>query len=273
MRTWHAWTSPVKGLFARPDASAPSLRGPGGDLLRRLLSRHRSIIAGALLLISVLGWWYLVAAPMPMPGAHGVWSPGYLTLSFVMWFVMMVAMMTPSVAPVVLLYDRVMHREQTGWHPRTLAFLSGYFIVWGGFSAAATLAQAALIRAGLIDAMGVAGTHQLAAVLLLAVAIYQWSAAKSACLDRCHSPLRFIVQRRRGPLRDLRAGLAHGSWCVGCCGALMLLLFVGGVMNLAWVAIITVAVAAEKLVPKPQQARVLIGVATLFGAAWFGLMA
>ncbi len=261
-------------MCALPDASVPSSRGSGRrGLLRSLLSQHRGIVAGALALISALGWFYLVAAPMPMPGAAGVWSPGYLVLSFLMWFVMMVAMMTPSVAPVVLLYDRVMHRDQPGWHPRTLAFLSGYFITWSGFSAAATLAQAALIRAGLIDAMGVAGTRRVAAVLLLAVGLYQWSAAKTACLDRCHSPLAFIVRRRRGPLRDLRAGLAHGSWCVGCCGALMLLLFVGGVMSLAWVAIITVAVALEKLVPKPQQARMLIGVATLAGAAWLGLTA
>lgn len=236
----------------------------------------RGIVAGALALLTALGWFYLVMAPMPMPALDGVWSAGYLVLSFVMWFVMMVAMMTPSVAPVVLLYDRIMyrgmHRDQPGWHPRTLAFLLGYFIAWAGFSAAATLGQAALIRAGLIDAMGVAGTRRLAAGLLLAVALYQWSAAKTACLERCHSPLGFIVRRRRGPLRDLRAGLAHGTWCVGCCGALMLLLFVGGVMNLAWVAVITVAVAIEKLAPQPQRARMAIGIGALLAAAWFGLM-
>ncbi|MCB1598303.1 MAG: DUF2182 domain-containing protein, partial [Gammaproteobacteria bacterium] len=214
------------------------------------LRRQRAIVIAALALLTLLGWWYLRAAPMAMPGAGGVWARGYLLASFLMWFIMMVAMMTPSVAPVVLLHDRVMHRGQPGWHRRTLAFLLGYFIVWAAFSAAATLAQSALIRSGVIDAMGVISDGRVAALLLLAVAIYQWSAAKTACLDRCHSPLAFIVRRRRGPLRDLRAGLAHGSWCVACCGALMLLLFVGGVMNLAWVAGITIAVTIEKLVPR-----------------------
>ena len=244
-----------------------------GALLVGVLRRQNRIVVAALLLITTLGWLYLVAVPMPMPaGANDVWSPAYLLFSLAMWFVMMVAMMTPSVAPVVLLYDRVMHRDQPGWHPRTLAFLLGYFLVWAGFSAAATLAQAALIRAGLIDAMGVVGTRRLAAVLLLAIALYQWSAAKTACLDRCHSPLGFIVGRRSGPLRDLRAGLAHGAWCVGCCGGLMLLLFVGGVMNLVWVAAITVAVAIEKFAPQPQRARTAIGIGALLAAAWFGLV-
>jgi predicted metal-binding membrane protein len=247
MRIWRAWTSPGRAWFARPD---------------------RRIVAAALLLITALGWFYLAAVPMPMPGISGVWSPSYLVLSVAMWFVMMVAMMTPSVAPVVLLYDRVMHRDQRGWHRRTSAFLLGYLLVWAGFSAAATFAQAALIRAGFIDAMGVVGTHGGAALLLLAVALYQFSPAKVACLDHCHSPLGFIVRRRRGPLRDLRAGLAHGAWCVGCCGALMLLLFAGGVMNLAWVAAITVAVAIEKLSIQPDCVRIGIGIAALCAAAW-----
>ncbi|MCP5139533.1 MAG: DUF2182 domain-containing protein [Chromatiales bacterium] len=234
------------------------------------LRRQRAIVIAALALLTLLGWWYLRAAPMAMPGAGGVWARGYLLASFLMWFIMMVAMMTPSVAPVVLLHDRVMHRGQPGWHRRTLAFLLGYFIVWAAFSAAATLAQSALIRSGVIDAMGVISDGRVAALLLLAVAIYQWSAAKTACLDRCHSPLAFIVRRRRGPLRDLRAGLAHGSWCVACCGALMLLLFVGGVMNLAWVAGITIAVTIEKLVPRPGPVRIAIGISALIGAAWIG---
>jgi predicted metal-binding membrane protein len=246
--------------------------GHGGPLVA-VLRRQRGIVAGALVILTALGWLYLAAVPMPMPtGVQDLWSPGYLVFSLAMWFLMMVAMMTPSVAPVVLLYDRVMHRDQPGWHPRTLGFLLGYFIVWAGFSVAATLAQAALIQTGVSDAMGVIGTRRLAALVLLAVALYQWSGAKAACLDRCHSPLRFIVGRRSGPMRDLRAGLAHGAWCVGCCGGLMLLLFVGGVMNLAWVAVITLAVATEKLTPWPQWARTAIGVGALLGAAWFGLM-
>lgn len=239
-----------------------------GRLLPALVHRQSTVVAGALLLIVSLGWYYLLAAPMPMPGHAGVWAVDYLALSLVMWFVMMVAMMTSSVAPVVLLFDRVMHRDQAGWHQRTAAFVLGYFICWAGFSVAATVGQSALISAGLIDAMGAAGSRLGAALLLVAVALYQWSAAKVACLDRCHSPIGFIVRRRRGPWRALRAGLAHGAWCVGCCWGLMLLLFAGGVMNLAWVAGITVAVTVEKLTPRPQLARTAIGVAALLAGVW-----
>ncbi len=243
-----------------------------GAPLFNSLRHPRGFVAGTLLLIAALGWLYLYLAPMPMPGTGSVWSPAYLLLSLAMWFLMMVAMMTPAVAPVVLLFDRVMHRDEPGWHRRTLQFLAGYLLAWSGFSAVATVAQAALIGTGLTDAMGMAGSRWLAAGLLLLVAAYQWSPIKSACLEHCHSPLGFIVRRRRGPWRDLRAGLSHGAWCIGCCGALMLLLFVGGVMNLAWVAAITVLVTIEKLVPWPQQARVLIGVAALLGAAAFALI-
>ncbi|MEO8224287.1 MAG: DUF2182 domain-containing protein [Gammaproteobacteria bacterium] len=238
--------------------------------LTALLGRPRRIVAGALALIISLGWLCLVMTPMPMPasGVAGNWTANYLAWSLAMWFVMMVAMMTPAVSPVILLYDRVMHGDKPGWHGRTLGFLVGYLLAWGLFSAAATLAQALMLEAGFIDAMGMASSRRSAALVLLAVALYQFSAAKAACLERCHSPLGFIVRRRRGPIRGVRAGLSHGAWCIGCCGVLMLLLFVGGVMNLAWVAGITVAVTLEKLTPDPKRVRIAIGIGALLGAGW-----
>ena len=238
-----------------------------------LLRRDRGIVAAALAVIAALGWVYLWGSPMPMPGASGVWVPGYLAFSFAMWFVMMIAMMTPSVAPVVLLYDRVMQRDAQGLHRRALAFFAGYLVAWAAFSAAATMAQAVLISMDLIDTMGVAGSRYFAAALLLTVAAYQWSPAKAACLERCHSPLSFIVRQRRGAFRSLRAGLAHGAWCVACCWALMAVLFAGGVMNLGWVALLTVVVSLEKLAPHPYRIRQVIAIAATIAAGWIVLAA
>lgn len=240
-------------------------------LVSAVLRREALIVAGALALLAILAWIYLWLSPMPMPGAGGVWLPVYLALSVAMWFVMMVAMMVPSVAPVVLLYDRVMYAARGGRHWRTAGFLGGYFAIWAAFSAVATLIQAALIDIGFVDPMGAVGSGPMAAGLLALVAVYQFSPTKAACLDRCHSPLRFMVRRRTGPWRDLRAGAAHGAWCVGCCWGLMLLLFVGGVMNLAWVAAITIAVTIEKLAPYPKWVRLGVGAAALAASAWLAL--
>ena len=155
---------------------------------------------------------------------------------------------------------------------RSAAFLAGYLIVWGGFSALATLAQVELIALGWIDDMGVTTGRVGAAVLLFAVGLYQWLPAKRACLAHCQSPVDFLVREYRpGHTGALQMGLRHGRYCLGCCWALMLLLFVGGVMNLLWVAAIAALVFAEKVIGRGRWLRHLIGVsATLAGA---GLLA
>jgi len=221
------------------------------------------LVAAALAALTLLCWYYLAAWPMPMPGATGVRAPAYVGLTFVMWLLMMVAMMTPSAAPAVLLF----HRVQRGAWQRTIAFVAGYFAAWAVYSLAATVAQVLLIEAGRVDTMGAATSRLTSAVLLAGAAIWQWLPAKAACLEQCRAPAEFLVAHHHpGTLGALRTGIRHGIYCVGCCWALMLLLFVGGVMSLAWVGGITLLVALEKLAPGGIWTRLLISAGLLLAA-------
>jgi len=223
----------------------------------------------ALAALTALAWAYLKWSPMPMPGTSGgVRTSHYLAVTFLMWFVMMVGMMVPSVAPTVLLYDRVSrHRVPRGTLARTAPFVAGYLLVWCAFSVAATALQIELISAGWLDSMGVAARPWLTAALLAGVGIYQWLPAKRACLDHCRSPVQFLVDSYRpGAFGALLMGVRHGLYCLGCCWGLMLLLFVGGVMNLLWVAFIAAVVFMEKLLARGEWLRRAIGLVALAAA-------
>ena len=247
--------------------------------IERLLSRNALIVAAALVMAAALAWAWLIGAGSAMAGMDGhamgamqvdPWSAGYLLPALVMWALMMVAMMLPSAAPMILLHariDRAPGSRQRLWH--TLVFALAYLLVWTGFSAAAAIAQALLIDAGLVSAMTLAvGERALAAGLLAMAAFYQLSAAKAACLDQCRSPVQFVMHYwSPGTRGALRLGLVHGAYCLGCCWGLMLLLFVGGVMNLAWVAALALVVTAEKLAPPRLHASKAIAVLLFGGAA------
>jgi predicted metal-binding membrane protein len=223
----------------------------------------------ALAALTALAWAYLKWSPMPMPGSSGgLRTAHYVAVTFLMWFVMMVGMMVPSVVPTVLLFDRVARRAAPGSIlGRTAPFVAGYLLVWCGFSVAATALQVELIAAGWIDAMGVAARPWFTAALLAGVGLYQWLPAKRACLDHCRSPVQFLVEAYRpGASGALLMGLRHGLYCLGCCWALMLLLFVGGVMNLLWVAAIAAVVFVEKLLARGEWLRRAIGVVALAAA-------
>lgn len=228
----------------------------------------RMMVVSALALLTGVGWLYLGLSPMPMPGGAGVTAPRYAMLTLVMWFLMMIAMMVPAVTPVVLLFDRV-SQQAAARLPRTLAFVGGYLSAWLVFSAAVSLLQIALIRIGWIDTMGTARHRMVTATLLIAVGTYQWLPLKSACLNHCRSPLQLLTHRYRPGLSGAwRMGLEHGLYCVGCCWLLMLLLFIGGVMNLWWVAGIAILVSIEKLMPRGNLiARIVGAVSILAGLA------
>ena len=197
---------------------------------------------------------------MPMPDDAGPMAPDYAALTFLMWFVMMIAMMTPAVAPLVLIFDR--SRRSTGATPglATLAFAAGYFAVWSGFSALVTLLQIGLIRAGIVDAMTMSRRPLWTAGLLLAVGIYQWLPLKGACLEHCRDPIHFLTRHYRPGTRGAFVmGLAHGLYCLGCCWLIMLLLFIGGAMNLLWVAGLTLFVVLEKMFAAHALLRPLTG--------------
>lgn len=180
------------------------------------------------------------------------WGSRDLLLTFAMWAVMMVGMMTPSAAPLVLLFARVQRdrRERAAPHLPTSLFLLGYLLVWGAFAVASTLAQWGLHSAALLSPRLVATSPLLGGLLLVLAGLFQLTPLKDACLKNCRTPLSFIMTGwREGRWGAVRMGLSHGFYCVGCCGLLMALLFVGGVMNLLWVGALSLFVLLEKLVP------------------------
>jgi predicted metal-binding membrane protein len=179
-------------------------------------------------------------------------TSGWL-LTIGMWWVMMIAMMTPSATPAILLYARV-HRhsvargERQGERPPTGSFAAGYLLVWLAFSVAAAILHLALEEGGLISALG-SRSRWLSAGILISAGIYQLSPLKTACLSHCRSPAEFLSRHwRPGASGALRLGVRHGAYCVGCCWVLMALLFVGGAMNLIWIAALGALVMVEKLV-------------------------
>jgi len=243
--------------------------------LRSLLSRDSLIVGLALAVAAVLAWAWLLGSSAGGPDMGGMamgpepLSAAYLLPAFTMWAIMMVAMMVPSAAPMILLHARI-DRAPTS-RQRTLhsfLFVSAYLVVWAGFAALAALAQAMLVRSGLVSEMALAiGNRAIAATLLLFAAAYELTAAKRLCLDKCQSPLLFIMKYwKPGAAGAVRLGLAHGLFCLGCCWALMLLLFVGGVMNLAWVAALGIIVLGEKLAPPRWRAERWTAAALAVGA-------
>jgi predicted metal-binding membrane protein len=176
-------------------------------------------------------------------------------------------MMLPSAAPMILLYGKLARgaRQQGGVFASTTLFAALYLAVWGGFSAVAALIQWALVRLGAVSAMGLAfGDRRVAGALLIAAGLYQLTPLKYNCLEKCRSPLSFLMRLwRPGLVGAARLGLTHGVYCLGCCAMLMALLFVFGVMNLAWVACLAIVVLIEKVVPGGQRIGWLAGIAAL----------
>ncbi|MES2698569.1 MAG: DUF2182 domain-containing protein [Pseudomonadota bacterium] len=236
------------------------------------LRRHRLIAIAALAILSLLGWAWLITGagmgmdllvslsppspPAPAMGMGGEmqmsnWSVGHLAMVFSMWWVMMVAMMLPSAAPTILLFAINPASRLPASKHATACFLAGYLLAWAGFSLLAAVLQVYLEMAGYLvpGQTAIEGRWYWAAILAFA-GIYQLTPLKSACLSHCRNPASFLSRHYRpGAGGALRMGVFHGSFCVGCCWLLMLLLFVFGVMNLAWIALLTLLVAGEKLLP------------------------
>lgn len=179
------------------------------------------------------------------------WSFNFTILMFLMWWFMMIAMMVPSASPTLLLFHSLknMSSEPRYALPHTYLFLLGYLSAWAFFSAAACLLQAQLENYSLASPMMMHSTSKyLSASLLILAGIYQFSALKNVCLDKCRSPAEFLSENnRKGFIGAFIMGAHHGAFCLGCCWALMALLFVGGVMNLYWIIGIAAYVAIEKL--------------------------
>lgn len=223
-----------------------------------LLRRHRLVTVAALTLIAGLAWaWIASGAGLGMTGRGMAgddmamsWNAPRVALYLGMWWAMMVAMMIPAAAPVILLTARA-SRSNPARAPHSGAFVAGYLLAWLGFSAVAVALHVGLDASGALSPMAMSLTNRwLAAGVVIAAGVYQLSPAKDLCLAHCRNPAEFIALHfRPGAAGALRMGLVHGAFCVGCCWMLMALLFVGGVMNLAWIALLTLLVAGEKLLP------------------------
>jgi predicted metal-binding membrane protein len=238
------------------------------------------IVLVGLLTVILLAWgWLLFGAGLEMEqmdlGGGQImlmapeWSAGYAVVIFLMWAIMMMAMMLPSAAPAILLAAALMAQRNGNrlFGPAGL-FVLGYLLVWLGFSLLATVLQFGLERAELLSADMVSASAKLAAVLLIIAGIYQWTPWKQACLVQCRSPAEQLTRFwRQGTSGPLRAGVIHGLFCLGCCWSLMVLLFVGGLMNLLWIAALALLVLLEKLLPGGPRVSRLTGIALIVWGA------
>ncbi|WP_170331745.1 DUF2182 domain-containing protein [Ruegeria arenilitoris] len=263
---------------------------PRPGMVDLALQRDRSIVLICVLFIILGASWYTIAGigmdmtaidmtrmagPIgdPMQMAIQVhWTLEYTTLIFLMWWVMMIAMMTPSAAPTVLLYTAIKRvgPDKANASQLGLFFLSGYLVAWAVFSLVATGAQWLLEVLELSDGpMMTVRSPAAAGCVLIAAGVYQLSSLKSACLRHCRSPAQFLAEHNKpGSYGAFRAGALHGAYCLGCCWALMLLLFAGGVMNLYWIVGIAIYVALEKLMPRATWLVPLTGVALIVMGIW-----
>jgi predicted metal-binding membrane protein len=270
---------------------------PEVPTFEHLLRRDRLITLAGLVVLCALAWLYVAMgaglgmsarqmttlaffphqqvqdAMQRMPGMHADagqsgWALTTWALMIGMWWVMMIAMMTPSAAPTILLYARVhraaLAREQFRDEVApTGAFATGYLSVWLGFAVAATALHWALEHTGLVSTMMMGSRSRwLSGAVLIAAGLYQLSPLKNVCLAQCRAPASFLARHwRPHALGALRLGSQHGAYCVGCCWMLMALLFVGGVMNLIWIAALTTLVLIEKVLPRGPWIGRSVGVA------------
>ncbi len=223
--------------------------------------RDRAIVLGGLAGLCLLAWFYLFYLVWVMDRMQGAmagpqvmhWTVIEALLCFIMWAVMMVGMMIPSATPMIMVFTQTYRDRVSQGQPYvpTSLFVLGYLTVWSAFSIAATAAQWGLHAATLLSPTMLKSTSPLlGGIILITAGAFQWTDLKQRCLKHCRSPLSFLLNEwRDGRFGAFKMGLSHGLFCLGCCWALMGLLFVTGVMNLLWIALIGVFVMVEKLVP------------------------
>ncbi len=242
--------------------------------IERIIKRDRLIIIFSLIGIVLLAWMYLFYLYLSMKNINlrlavsmpqtKYWSSVDFVFVFLMWGVMMVAMMVPSAAPMVIMFSTISRkrREQEAPFVSTGIFLSGYLVAWAFYSALATLGQWLLHTASLLSPMMMMISNPiLTGILLLIVGIFQFTPIKYVCLTHCQSPFEFILNKwKEGRRGAFIMGISNGNYCVTCCWALMSLLFVVGIMNIIWIAIIAVFILAEKLVITNRQISRLSGI-------------
>jgi predicted metal-binding membrane protein len=252
-------------------------------LLESALQHDRRVMLFVLVAIPLASWTWIVLMARDMYGTMrgasawmmtSAWDWPHTLLLSVMWAVMMTAMMLPTATPLILLYAAAARRNAEAGSParRVYALAAGYVLVWALFSIIATALQRILASALVLTPMMEPAAPTTGAVVLAIAGLYQLTPLKRACLRACRSPLGFMVQRWRGGAAGaFRLGIDHGVYCLGCCWALMLVLFAGGVMNLIVIITLTIWVLVEKIAPFGERTPTASGVALLAIAVWMGV--
>ena len=251
--------------------------------LEAILRRDRMIVFASLALIAGLAWVYLGYLAWDMQRGMGADSvaavmsqarPGGgidFGLTFFMWAVMMMAMMVPTAAPMLLTFATINRRRSERSQPfvPTGVFLMGYLTVWFAFAALATGIQWGLHQAALLSTMMGSATPVIGGVILLVAGAFQWTSIKNVCLKQCRTPMAFIMTEWRDGTRGaLIMGMSHGRFCLGCCWFLMGLMFVAGVMNILWMAVVALYILAEKVTPAGHSVGRVVGVGLIGWGAW-----
>jgi predicted metal-binding membrane protein len=248
--------------------------------IERALGHQRAASIVLLILLPLVCWsWIVVMARDmygPMTGASAwmmtrEWDARHVFLLWAMWAVMMAGMMLPSAAPLLLLYGAAARRRAVSHRPTSeiYALAAGYMMMWSLYSVAAAAAQRVLSILFILSPMMRLTSPRLGAAVLLLAGVYQMTPLKNVCLRQCQSPLSFLMHNWRAGVRGaFRMGVHHGAYCLGCCWALMVLLFVGGVMNLAVIAALTVFVGFEKLGPSGVRTARASGVLLIATGVW-----
>jgi predicted metal-binding membrane protein len=231
--------------------------------------RDRIVAMGSLIALVVLSWLYLLRMNgtgamihMATPGMAGAPLEQF-TAAFLVWAVMMVAMMLPAAVPAIDGFGTFARRRMsaTGSAPATALFVSGYAAVWTVYSVFAAAGQVALSRASLLAPTLQSTSVVLSAALLLLAGTFQFTSLKDACLTQCRSPFPFFLANwRDGDWSAFVLGMRHGSYCIGCCWALMGLMFLFGAMNLLWMGALSLFMLAEKIAPSRWQLDRGVGV-------------
>jgi len=235
-------------------------------VIERTLDRDRFIVLTGLTAATIFAWAWIVPMSFDMYGHMSAssewmkapaWDAKYVLLLFAMWAVMMTAMMLPSAAPMVLQFTAVIRRSDLSRPAvRSYAFTAGYLVAWSLFAAAAVAVQGLLVSAFALTPMMTLSSNRAASAVLALAGVYQLTPLKRTCLSSCQSPVTFIARHWQSGLAGaFRMGVAHGVFCIGCCWALMMLLFAGGVMHLTTIALLTIVVLIEKTLPSESSAQ------------------
>jgi predicted metal-binding membrane protein len=251
--------------------------------IESVIKRDRLVVLFGLLGVTALAWAYTAYLAWDMQGTSmadgrsmampmtASWTTGDFVLMFVMWSVMMIAMMTPSAAPMILMFGTVARKRQEQSRPYapTIIFVLGYLAIWSVFALGGTLAQWGLHAATLMSPMTMTATPLVAGSLLIAAGLFQATPIKNICLTECRTPMSFLMlDWREGNTGALTMGVKQGIYCLGCCWILMLLLFVLGVMNLLWIAALAAFVLIEKVAPAGTWISKSTGIILAAWGAW-----